>query len=148
VDHPFTILGFPSNQFKNQEPGSNATEILRGLEFVRPGNGFKPKFPMLAKTEVNGENETPIFKFLKSRCVAPLEDFRPRIGLLYEPFHARDIRWNFEKFLVDANGAPVFRYQPDVDPLEFEDDIKMLLGIKKNNTTTRINKRTLRQTKH
>jgi len=131
VDYPFTVLGFPCNQFFNQEPGSIGTEILRGLEFVRPGDGFKPNFPMLAKTDVNGENENPIFTFLKSRCVSPKEEFSPAWRLLYEPFHARDIRWNFEKFLVDANGAPVFRYDPSVDPWEIATDIDLLLGIEK-----------------
>lgn len=58
------VLGFPCNQFGMQEPGTN-DEILSGLKYVRPGHGFVPKFPIFTKTEVNGENEDPLFTFLK-----------------------------------------------------------------------------------
>jgi len=129
ADKPFQILGFPSNQFLNQEPGSNSTEILNTLQFVRPGNGFQPNFPMLAKTDVNGEEENSIYTFLKSRCESPVEKFSDTWKLLYEPKHARDIRWNFEKFLVDANGAPIWRYYPSVDPILMVEDIDQLLGM-------------------
>lgn len=129
ANYPFKVLGFPCNQFFNQEPGSNGTEILQGLQHVRPGNGFKPNFHMFAKTQVNGREQNPIYTFLKSRCTSPKEEFSTSWRLLYEPKHARDIRWNFEKFLVDSTGAPIWRYQPSVNPELIASDIDQLLGI-------------------
>lgn len=63
-DVGFTILGFPCNQFGKQEPGDN-NEILPALKYVRPGNGFVPKFPLFEKVDVNGDNEQALFTFLK-----------------------------------------------------------------------------------
>ena len=64
----FQVLAFPCNQFGRQEPGENS-EILRGIRYVRPGRDFKPNFPIFAKTEVNGQNEHPLYTFLKvQRC--------------------------------------------------------------------------------
>jgi len=128
--HQFEIFGFPCDQFRNQEPGANATEILNGLKYARPGNGFQPSFVMLLKSMVNpnGEKkENPIFQFLKSRCPSPVDKFEPDMRLLYNPKNSRDIRWNFEKFLVDQNGAPVKRYYPSVNPSEIADDIDCLI---------------------
>lgn len=84
---------------------------------------------MLGKTDVNGKDENEIFTFLKSRCQSPDEDFRPSWALLYEPKHARDIRWNFEKFLVDASGTPIYRYSPSVNPNLMMEDIEYLLSL-------------------
>merc|ERR1711915_1091903 len=64
---------------------------------------------MFAKTDVNGKNQNPIYTFLKSRCDAPRPGFSDT-KKYYEPFHATDIRWNFEKFLLDHKGNPVRRY--------------------------------------
>jgi len=128
--HKFEIFGFPSNQFRNQEPGSNGTEILDGLKYVRPGKGFQPSFVMLKKSLVNPngkKKENPIFKFLKSRCPSPVDEFENDMSLLYDPKNNRDIRWNFEKFLIDQNGAPVRRYYPSVDPSEIAHDINCLI---------------------
>ena len=58
------ILGFPCNQFGKQEPGRNS-EILNGLKYVRPGNGFEPIFPLFKKRDVNGKDEDKVFKYLK-----------------------------------------------------------------------------------
>jgi len=129
ANRPFEILGFPCNQFLNQEPGGEGTEILNGLKYVRPGNGFEPNFNMFAKTNVNGAGENPIFTFIKSRCHSPVDGFSPSSGLLYEPKNARDIRWNFEKILVDSTGAPVRRYEPSVDPSLIAEDIENLLRL-------------------
>lgn len=60
----FQIIAFPCNQFGGQEPGHN-DELLPGLKYVRPGNCFEPMFPVMAKVDVNGENEHPLFTFLK-----------------------------------------------------------------------------------
>ena len=75
-----------------QEPGANATEIYAVIKHVRPGNGMVPKFKMFAKTEVNGENESPIYTFLKSRCPATQKKFSLPEKLNYKPFHQDDIR--------------------------------------------------------
>lgn len=61
----FSVLAFPCNQFNYQEPGANSREILNGLRYVRPGNGFEPNFPLFQKTQVNGANEDQIYTFLK-----------------------------------------------------------------------------------
>lgn len=63
-DCSLEILGFPCNQFGKQEPGKNS-EILHGLKYVRPGNGYQPNFPLFKKRYVNGKNEDKIFTFLK-----------------------------------------------------------------------------------
>jgi len=87
--HGFTILGFPSNQFGAQEPGTNA-EVATFCE-----TQFGVTFPMFAKIEVNGPNRHPLYKML--------------IG------DGGDITWNFEKFLVTPDGS-VQRFGPKVTP--------------------------------
>ena len=65
VNNPdLVVLGFPSNNFGLQEPAKNP-EILNGVKYVRPGGGFVPKFDLMAKGDVNGANEYPLFTFLK-----------------------------------------------------------------------------------
>ena len=66
----FSVLGFPCNQFGLQEPGKGEEEIRNGLEHVRPGNGFKPKFPMFEKIHVNGPDEDKMYTFLKVMMVS------------------------------------------------------------------------------
>ena len=103
----FMVLGFPSNQFANQEPQSNE-EIKEFCSLT-----YDVKFDMFAKIDVNGENETPLYKFLKSS----------QKGIL----GTQDIKWNFTKFLVDKNGKVVKRYAPSTKPSEIENDILNLL---------------------
>merc|ERR1711962_1587824 len=124
---PFNILGFPCNQFLRQEPGANASEIYAVIKHVRPGDGFVPNFEMFAKSEVNGENENPIYTFLKSRCPSVKKEFSDPYKLYYKPYHADDIRWNFEKFLLNEAGVPVRRYDESLDPLDIVPDIDALL---------------------
>ena len=100
------ILGFPCNQFGNQDPGSNG-EIQ---EFCQLNYGVS--FPMFAKIEVNGEGSAPLFKHLKQE--AP--------GIL-----TNNIKWNFTKFLVDREGNVVERYAPITKPTSIEKDIQKLL---------------------
>ncbi|KAF6719388.1 Glutathione peroxidase 6 [Oryzias melastigma] len=108
-DHNFTVLGFPCNQFGLQSPEENE-EILNVLKYVRPGGGFVPKFPIFSKVEVNGLNEEPLFTFLKES----LPFVNPVVGdikrLYWSPIKVNDLRWNFERFLVTANGMPYKRY--------------------------------------
>ncbi|WP_127021538.1 glutathione peroxidase [Flagellimonas beolgyonensis] len=100
------ILGFPCNQFGNQEPG-NAEEIE---EFCQLNYGVS--FPMFAKIEVNGKNTHPIFKYLKSELGG---------------FLGSDIKWNFTKFIIDKTGKPVKRFAPITTPESMEDYIVELL---------------------
>lgn len=100
------ILGFPCNQFGNQEPG-DANDIE---EFCQVNYGVS--FPIFEKTEVNGRNTHPVFKYLKSKLG----------GLL-----GSSIKWNFTKFVVDKNGKPVKRFAPTTKPEAMEDYIKKML---------------------
>jgi glutathione peroxidase len=94
----FTVLGVPCNQFKGQEPGS-AEQIA---EFCSATYGVT--FPMLAKTDVNGEDRAPLFQELTS---AP--DAEGAAG---------DVQWNFEKWLLSPTGEVVGRFRPLVDPAD------------------------------
>ena len=94
-ERDFVILGFPCNQFGNQEPG-NEKSISEGCLL-----NYGVSFPMFSKIEVNGENAHPIYKFLK-------KSLKHLLG--------SRIRWNFEKFLIDKNGKPVKRFAPWVKP--------------------------------
>jgi len=94
------ILGFPCNQFGNQEPKTNK-EIQ---EFVKNKN---VTFPVFSKIDVNGNNEDPLYTYLKKNKSS---------------FFGRDIKWNFTKFLC-VDGIPVERFGPQRNPLSFEDKI-------------------------
>ncbi len=100
------VLGFPSNQFGSQDPGSNE-EIL---EFCQANYGVT--FPMFEKIDVNGENEHPIYTFLKKN----VPDTEPA-----------DIKWNFNKFLIGKDGKPLKRYDSKVKPMDIEGDIRSAL---------------------
>ncbi|XP_022344169.2 glutathione peroxidase-like [Crassostrea virginica] len=116
------IIGVPTDQFHFEEPGANGTEIMNGLRYVRPGNGFVPAFPLSSKTEVNGLQEHKMFTYLKKYCEPTDELFYP--GLTYQGNKVHDIRWNFEKILVDKTGKPVKRYNVYVLPASLRDDIR------------------------
>ncbi|CAN7991988.1 unnamed protein product [Ixodes pacificus] len=122
----FSVLAVPSNQFGMQEPGKRG-EILRGIKYVRPGNNFEPAFPVLQKVEVNGEHAHPLFTFLRSRCPSPNPAFHKKDALFYSPQNSDDIRWNFEKFLIDQRGIPVKRYEPSFEPDDIAEDIEHLI---------------------
>lgn len=107
-DRGLEILGFPSNQFKEQDPGSNE-EIL---EFCQLNYGVK--FPMFEKVDVKGENAHPLFRYLSDE--AP--------GLM----GSKSVKWNFTKFLIDKDGKPVKRFAPQTSPDQLEKDIEKLLG--------------------
>ena len=92
------MLGFPCNQFGNQEPGSNA-EIL---EFAESNYGVT--FPMFEKIEVNGDGAAPLYRFLRSE--------QPGDG------ESSDIAWNFTKFLIGRDGSVLERWEPMTTPEE------------------------------
>jgi len=102
----FVVLGFPCDQFKNQE-FSNIDETL---QFCQKKYGVT--FPMFAKIDVNGEKEHPLYTFLKDQ----------KGGIL-----SKNIKWNFTKFLVDRNGKVVERYSPTTKPSKIEEDIVSIL---------------------
>ena len=106
ADAGFVVLGFPSDQFANQE-FDDAGEIA---EFCQLNYGVT--FPMFAKTDVNGKDAHPVFQWLRSESGGLLGDA---------------IKWNFTKFLVDREGRVVRRYAPTVDPADIEADILALL---------------------
>jgi len=89
-----------------------------------------PDFPMFAKSNVNGDKENPVYTFLKARCTeAPREKLSDTWKLLYSPIYPSDIRWNFEKILVDYKGRPVRRYRENTDPRDLEKDIREQLKL-------------------
>lgn len=101
------ILGFPCDQFGHQEPGSDS-EIKSFCE-----TSYGVTFPLFKKIEVNGDNTHPLYKYLKAQ--AP--------GFLNEA-----IKWNFTKFLVDANGKVVDRFASPTTPEEIDPKIGRLLA--------------------
>ncbi|RXJ84231.1 glutathione peroxidase [Arcobacter cloacae] len=103
----FMVLGFPSNQFANQEPESN--EKIK--EFC--SLTYDVKFDMFSKIDVNGEKESPLYTFLKNS----------QKGIL----GTTDIKWNFTKFLVDKDGNVVDRFGSSTSPESIENDILKLL---------------------
>ncbi|ETN76880.1 hypothetical protein RB195_021882 [Necator americanus] len=113
VNGGFTILAFPCNQFYLQEPAENH-ELMNGIMYVRPGNGWKPhqNLHIYGKIDVNGENHHPLYEFLKESCPQTVEKIGKTNELMYNPVRANDITWNFEKFLIDRQGRPRFRFHP------------------------------------
>ena len=107
-DQGLEILGFPCNQFGNQDPGSNE-EIT---EFCQLNYGVS--FPMFGKIEVNGSGTDPLYEHLKAEAPGALGTKR--------------IKWNFTKFLVDASGNVVRRYAPVDKPEAIAKDIEALLA--------------------
>lgn len=95
ADKGVVVLGFPANNFRNQEPGTNA-EIM---EFC--SSKFGVDFPMFAKVSVKGEDQVPLFHYLTT---AENPDF------------TGEVKWNFEKFLIDGNGVLRHRFRSAADP--------------------------------
>ncbi|MFT6260693.1 MAG: glutathione peroxidase [Bermanella sp.] len=102
------ILGFPCNQFANQDKGSDSE--IAGFCLKNYGVSF----PMFSKVEVNGDGEHPLYKYLKSEAK----------GIL----GSKKIKWNFTKFLVDQKGQVVRRYAPSSKPEEIQKDVAALLN--------------------
>ena len=104
----FAVLGFPCDQFGNQEPGDE-TEIRQFCDL-----NYQVSFPMFAKIEVNGASAHPLYQFLKAA----------RPGLL----NTEAIKWNFTKFLVGRDGAVLRRYAPADKPEGMGNDIEAALA--------------------
>jgi glutathione peroxidase len=122
------ILDFPCNQFGNQAPGTD-DEIHEFCSLK-----YNTSFDQFKKIEVNGENESPLYTFLKSAIKEDTIDGIKnkmamkgieKISKTYK--NKNDIKWNFTKFLVDKEGNVVGRFSPTYKPEDMEEDIKKLL---------------------
>ena len=100
------ILGFPCDQFNNQE----FENIEETTQFCQ--RNYAVTFPIFAKIDVNGENADPLFLFLKEQ----------KKGVL-----SKNIKWNFTKFLIDRNGNVVERFAPTTDPGKMEENLVKVL---------------------
>jgi len=101
------VIGFPCNQFMNQEPGSNE-EIQSFCEL-----NYGVTFPIFGKVDVNGENADPLFKYLSKNAPGIM-------GL-------KSIKWNFTKFIIDKNGEVVERVAPQTNPQDMKATVEKLL---------------------
>ncbi|MBO1529904.1 glutathione peroxidase [Psychrobacter sp. F1192] len=106
-DQGLVVIGFPCNQFGSQDPGSN-DEIGA---FCQKNYGVT--FPMMAKTDVNGQDAHPVFEWLKAQKGGVLTD---------------GIKWNFTKFLVGKDGQVLERYAPTTKPESLTADIEQALS--------------------
>ena len=109
-DRGFSVLGFPSNQFGRQEPGTS-DEIASFCQL-----NYGVSFPVFAKIEVNGPNTHPLYRYLKTQ----------QPGSFRWLLKGR-IRWNFNKFLVDRSGRPMARYGSTTRPEALDGTIHQLL---------------------
>lgn len=106
-DHGLVILGFPCNQFANQEPGDEKS-ISEGCVLY-----YGVTFPMFAKIDVNGPTAHPIYKYLKSELPG---------------FFNSKIKWNFTKFIINGEGKPIKRFSPSTTPEKIEGYLKKILN--------------------
>lgn len=129
-DKGLEILDFPCNQFGQQAPGSEE-EIHSFCQL-----NYGTEFPQFKKIEVNGENQSPLFAYLKAQKGFAGFDLNHKIGALLhdmmlkaDPDYASkpDIKWNFTKFLINQQGEVVARYEPTHDIKLIEQDIVNLL---------------------
>lgn len=100
-DDNFVIIGFPANNFMNQEPGSN--EEIK--EFC--SSNYDVSFPMMSKISVKGDDIHPLYAWLTEESKNGVED--------------SNVRWNFQKYLIDENGKLVMYFSPRTSPKD--DDI-------------------------
>ena len=127
-DKGLEILDFPCNQFGNQAPGTD--EEIHEFCTLR----YNTSFDRFSKIEVNGENESPLYTFLKNAIIEDtIEGMKNKMAMkaiekiskTYK--NKNDITWNFTKFLVDKEGNVVGRYSPTYKPEDMEDKIKELI---------------------
>ena len=116
-DKGLVIIGFPCNQFKEQDPEGDA------------------KIEIMKKGDVNGPDAQPIFEYLKS--VAPTEEYNglkaKAAKTLFKAISKSvekdsDIKWNFTKFLISKDGETIKRFAPTTEPKDFEKDIEEMLA--------------------
>ncbi len=127
-DEGLEILDFPCNQFGHQAPGDN-NEIH---EFCTAK--YKTQFDQLAKIDVNGDNESKLYAYLKNEIKDDeIKGLKNKITMKSVLAISKtckkdgDIIWNFTKFLVDREGHVVNRYSPTYNPSDMEEDIKKIM---------------------
>jgi len=110
------IVGFPANNFGEQEPGTN-TEIH---EFCKKNYGVS--FPMAEKISVKGDDMAPIYKWLveQSRELAKAEQGTTSKDLVWKRYLQNPVDWNFTKFLLDENGKLIAVFHNKVNPMSEE----------------------------
>jgi len=118
----------------------NGEEIYASLKHIRPGEGYEPTFPLAKKLEVNGENAHPLFKWLRFslptrsdtgfevEAEAPMGVQKNALKVIWSPSNPTDIVWNFEKFLLDKEGAPIKRFSPKFETIKLADEIAALVN--------------------
>ena len=128
-DKGLVVIGFPCNQFKEQDPGTDS----QIEEFCQINYGVS--FQIMKKIDVNGSSADPIFEYLKEQ--APTEAYN---GLKAKAAKAlfktisnsvekdSDIKWNFTKFLISKDGNTIKRYSPTTEPEKMENDIETMLA--------------------
>jgi glutathione peroxidase len=127
-DQGFEVLGFPANNFKGQEPGTDE-EIASFCSLT-----YDVTFPMFSKVSVKGEDAHPLYRALTSAQpeAKGSEAFRKRMVEAGQgPEQPADVLWNFEKFLISRDGEVIGRYSPNMpvsDPMIVEDIDKALAG--------------------
>ena len=107
-DKGLVILGFPCNQFGEQEPGS-ASDIAQFCSTT-----YDVSFPIFGKIDVNGDHAHPLYEYLKHAAKGVLG--------------TESVKWNFTKFLVDRQGKVVHRFAPETTPEALEGDVAKLLA--------------------
>ena len=126
----FELLDFPCDQFDHQAPGT-AEEIASFCDAH-----FGIKFRQFGKLEVNGENENPLYTFLKQeQGFKGFDEENPITPLMVSKLEREhpdyketpDIKWNFTKFLIDRSGNVVARFEPTSEPADIEDELKKVL---------------------
>ncbi len=130
-DQGLVILAFPCNQFLEQEPGTN--EEIQDFCSIN----YNVTFPLFDKIDVNGENESPLYTFLKSKApfkgypegyekfAAQLNQIHEATGSGFEKGNA--IKWNFGKFLISKDGKKILRFEPMISPANLETEIEKML---------------------
>lgn len=133
-DYGFEIIDLPCNQFGSQAPGTD-NEIL---EFCQANYGIT--FMQFKKSDVNGQNEIPLYKWLKEQKgfdgFDPESSLTPLLESLSEKADPEwrsksDIKWNFTKFVIDRTGNVVARFEPTKDMAQVEEFIRKELNINK-----------------
>ena len=132
-DQGLEILGFPCNQFLEQEPGTN--EEIQSFCSLN----YNVTFPLFDKIDVNGEAESPLYTYLKKQApfkgypegaeefAAMLDEIHQKTGTGFDQGDA--IRWNFGKFLVSKDGKTILRFEPMVTPDMMEEAIQEFLKV-------------------
>lgn len=103
----FEVLGFPCNQFKNQEPGTDK-EIFSFCE-----DNYGVSFQMFSKIDVKGEKAHPLFTYLTEEA---------------KGIPSQEVEWNFTKFLINKQGDVIARFAPETEPIKLEKDIEKALN--------------------